>query len=296
MKILSFLNPAKIFRGIRYRNKQRSYDRSAFDLELYLYSRILKNDMLHYGYFSNVNIRAEDISISTMEQAQMHYAERILTALHGQTTGLTLDAGSGMGGLTGLLLHKGIPTEALTPNDHQAEYVTNKYKDLSVHHCKYETFDSQQTFQAIIHSESLQYIPLDAAFEKSAALLARDGQWIITDYFRMNTSGVNTSGHLLQEFRSAVARHGWEIREEVDLTANILPTLKLLQLYADRFALPLKHFIMEKFRYKRPFFYFMTELRASVDEKLNNELAAIDPMKFVSEKKYMLFVLEKRST
>ena len=286
----------RIARAVKYRREQRRYDRSAYDLELWLYSRILSNDMLHYGYFEDPDIAPGSISIADMEEAQHRYAEIVTGGLEDLPEGSrVLDAGCGMGGLTGLLLSSGFETEALTPNDHQAEHVGKKYAGTHVHHCKYEALEDEGPFAAVIHAESLQYIDLEKAFQVSGRILEEDGTWIITDYFRLGESGVNRSGHLLTDFRESVGRNGWEVVEERDMTANVLPTLKLVRLYADRFLLPLKHFALEKFRFKKPFLYAMTgELRDGIDIKLEKELAAIDPEAFKEEKAYMYFKLKKK--
>jgi hypothetical protein len=145
-----------------------------------------------------------------------------------------------------------------------------------------------------VHAESLQYIPLEAAFSVTEGILQKGGRWIITDYFRLHEDGVNSSGHLLEEFRRLLRDRGWQIERETDMTANILPTLKLIRLYADRFLLPLKHFGLEKLRFKKPFWYAMTDsIRADIDEKVGKELAAIDPELFVKEKRYLFFELVK---
>jgi hypothetical protein len=58
--------------------------------------------------------------------------------------------------------------------------------------------------------------------------------------------------------------------------------------------MPLKHFGYEKLRFKKPWLYYMTNrLRESVDKKINKEAASIDPSRFINEKRYMFFVLEK---
>jgi len=291
--LLSLLNPVKILRAKRYQKVQRSYDRSAFDLELYLYSRILRNDMLHYGYFDDPAILPEDISIARMEAAQAQYGQLILSELE-DINGRVLDAGCGMGGLTGLLIGKGFDAQALTPNDHQVEYVRRKYPHTAIHHCRFEDLEGSMSFQAVIHAESIQYIPLDEAFEKMEEILAPGGIWIITDYFRIRDDGVSTSGHLLELFRRRIEAGGWRIRNEYDITPNVLPTLKLIRFYADRFVIPLKHFALEKFRFKRPWWYFMTsDLQNAIEAKMEKELASIDPDKFKEEKRYMLFVLKR---
>ena len=49
--ILKFMNPLEWVRAYRFHRKTKAFDKSEFDLELYFYSKVLKNDMLHYGYF-----------------------------------------------------------------------------------------------------------------------------------------------------------------------------------------------------------------------------------------------------
>jgi hypothetical protein len=49
--IKNFLNPVKIIKAFCFHNKQKKYIRSSSDLELMLYSKILKSDMLNFGYF-----------------------------------------------------------------------------------------------------------------------------------------------------------------------------------------------------------------------------------------------------
>ena len=44
-----FLNPVNWFKAYQFHKENANYDKSSYDLELYLYSKILKNDMLHWG-------------------------------------------------------------------------------------------------------------------------------------------------------------------------------------------------------------------------------------------------------
>jgi len=292
--LLTFLSPAKILRGIRYKKEQRRYDRSQFDLELYLYSRILRNGMLHYGYFEEENIEARDISIGMMETAQEKYATLILDELIG-FEGRVLDAGCGMGGLTGMMLSKEIAVEALTPNKNQIAHVKQQFPDLTTHHCKFEDLNTAESYSAVVHSESLQYIDLQKAFAKTEEILDKNGHWIITDYFRLQDEGINNSGHLHADFLKAVEVYGWTIEKEMDITNNILPTLRLIWLYAERFLKPVKHFALEKFRFKKPWLFFMTaDLHDQLDTKIEKELSSVDPELFKTEKRYMLYVLKRK--
>ena len=79
------------------------------------------------------------------------------------------------------------------------------------------------------------------------------------------------------------------------MTLNALPTLKFAITFIERFLNPLAFFINDKIQYKLPWLFYLTkELRESFSEKSKKELAALDPKEFLNEKKYMLYVLEKK--
>jgi cyclopropane fatty-acyl-phospholipid synthase-like methyltransferase len=291
--ISTFLNPINWFKAYQFHKENANYDKSSYDLELYLYSKILKNDMLHWGYFEDINIAPDAISVRDVEEAQMKYAENIMHLI-GDKQGLVLDVGCGMGGLSAMLKQNGINVEALTPNVNQKNHIETKYQGLICHHAKFEDFKSEQKYKTIINSESLQYINLDSAIEHVDKFMEVDGKWIIVDYFRKNQDGINKSGHLEETFLSKIANKGWKITYEKDITLNVLPMSKFIYMYAERFLIPLKHFAFEKLRYKKAWLYFLTEnLISGIDKKMTKEFAAIDPEKFLREKKYAMYVVER---
>ncbi len=249
--------------------------------------------MLHYGFFEDANIDAECISIKQIEDAQIKYAQNIIDLIV-QKYGLVLDVGCGMGGLSAMLLQNNYEVEALTPNKNQKKHINKKYKDLVCHNCKFEDFVTDKKYNTIVNSESLQYINLDVAIHHINKILDSTGQWIVVDYFRLNEDGINKSGHFLNDFTSKISTQGWKITYQQDITLNVLPTIKFLHLYAERFLVPLKHFAFEKLRFKKAWLYCLTEkLQAKISSKMDKEFAAINPEKFLAEKKYMLFVIKR---
>lgn len=295
MKYLSFLNPLEWIKAFRFSKKQSKFDKSSYDLQLWLYSKILENKMLHYGYFEDVNIRSETISLKQLEDAQLKYAENIVSHVVDKDNPI-LDVGCGMGGLSELLHLKNYNVEALSPNKNQIEFINNNLDYLTTHGCKLEKFKSNKKYGTVINSESLQYISLVDAFNKMDEIILPGGRWIIVDYFRLNNRGINKSSHLLEDFRDLLQKYNWTIIHERDITLNILPTLSYFNMYVERFLLPVKHFAFEVFRYKKPKLYYLTSrLRESIDNKINKERASIDVEMFKNEKKYMFFVLEKNS-
>lgn len=290
--LLKLLNPLSWMKAYAFHKKNNKYDKSAYDLELFFYSKILKNDMLHYGYFENSQIAPEDISIRQFEEAQIRYSENIIAHIN-RHEDRVLDVGCGMGGFSGLLLQHQFKVDALTPNVDQKKYINAKYNEVVVHHTKFEDFHTDQKYGTIINSESLQYIKLEPAFENVEKLLLPGGRWIVVDYFQ-DRLGKRRSPHHLQAFRDKLQAHQWKIVMEEDISMHILPTISLVHMYAERFLLPLQHLAFEKLRYKKSWLYYLTkDERASVIKKMDKEIAVIDPEKFLKERKYMFFVLEK---
>ena len=291
--IKKLINPIELIRAYKFHKKQKKHIKSSQDLELKLYSKIIKTDMLHYGYFDDINIKSDSISIKDLENAQMRYVDIIIEQILNKSEYI-LDVGCGMGGLSNILLNNNLKVEALTPDNNQKEYIKSKSPNLTLHHMKFEDFKSEKKFGTIINSESLQYIDLDIAFESVNHLLNKNGQWIITDYFRNNEDGINQSGHLHEDFLNKVEKHNWKIIHKQDMTLNALPTLKFAITFIDRFLDPLALFINEKIKHKQGWLFYLTkELRIQFSNKSKKELAALDPNKFIKEKKYMLYVLER---
>ncbi|MCJ7449159.1 MAG: class I SAM-dependent methyltransferase [Bacteroidales bacterium] len=288
-----FLNPVEWIKAIKFQRKSSKFDKSAYDLELFLYSKILTNNMLHYGYFEDISVKPETISLKQLEDAQIRYGENIVEQIR-DIHNPVLDVGCGLGGLAELMHNKNLDVEVLTPNKNQIDFINKNYPYLKSHNYKFEHFESGRKYGTIINSESLQYIPLSEAFKQAEKILLPDGKWIISDYFRLNDKGINKSSHLLEDFRQKLKEFNWRVIYERDITMNILPTLILINMYAERFLMPLKHFGYEKLRFKKPWLYYMTNrLRDSIDNKIIKEAAAINPSRFIDEKRYMFFVLEK---
>lgn len=292
--ISGLLNPLKWWKAYQFHQKNKVFDKSSYDLELYLYSQILSNDMLHYGYFKDKDIPADQISFALLEQAQMDYAEKIIASINNKELPV-LDVGCGMGGLSNMLQKRGFQVDALTPNANQKAHIDQKYPEITCHQLKFEDFQSNASFGTIINSESLQYIDLKTAFEKVDKLLTSGGRWIVVDYFREHQEGINKSGHLLSDFLGLIDEYGWKVDHREDITENVLPTIKFANMFAERFLVPVKHFALEKLRYKKAWLYFMAQdFREKVDEKVTKEKASIDPEMFLKEKKYLFFAIDKK--
>ena len=288
-----FFNPVTLVQAYRFHKRTGRYNRTVNDLELKLYSKILENDMLHYGYFDDINIAPDDISIARLEQAQNRYAEIIAGQILDQVLPV-LDVGCGMGGLSIFLLSKGIKAEALTPDRNQIHYIEKLNNGLICHHSRFEEFVSAKKFGTVINSESIQYMNLAMTFRNVDHLISPGGRWIITDVFRIGDKSSTKSGHRITDFLEKIKEHGWQIVYEKDITPHILPTLKLLHMYVNRYLVPLSQYAEEKFTYKKAWLFYLTgNIRQAIAVKSRKEIRAIQPDIFVAEKRYMLYVLQK---
>jgi SAM-dependent methyltransferase len=291
------LNVPAMLRYLREHRPDKSVWDPGDDLELALYGTIFGNNFLHYGYFPDPKIDPETIGFAHLKQAMDDYATLLVQRV--QPGERVLDVGCGMGGLLARLDQAGAQPTGVTPNRAHAAHIKRTWPHVPLIEGTFETVNAGRVaakFDAVINSESFQYIDLDTGMKNVRALLkpaSEGGRWINIDYFRLIPSAKNKSGHLLADFEAACARHGFVVRERVDVTENVLPSLAYGRLLATRFALPLARFGTDKLFLKRPFwaYLFADRVRAKLD---GVKLDTLDPDVFRREKRYILFVLEPR--
>jgi cyclopropane fatty-acyl-phospholipid synthase-like methyltransferase len=265
------------------------------DPQLQLYTRILPDDFLHYGYFDDVQTRPESISLSDLQHAQTRYAERVLE--HVVDTGApVLDVGAGMGGMARMLGERGFSPTALTPDRHQVRYIKATYPEVPViegrfHEVGWPKYDRH--FGTVITAESFQYLFLDNALSVIQNILRPGGRWVMCDYFRRR-SDVAGSGHVWDDFVSAAGAKGWRFSHQEDITGHILPTMAFVQMLGDRFGMSLLGYGVANLQRKRPGLnYVLAEAVADLEAVLGYAVAQSDPERWAADKRYMLLVLER---
>jgi SAM-dependent methyltransferase len=263
----------------------------ADDLELALYDAMLGNDYLHYGYFDPAPDAGEEISLGDIKRAMDAYAGLLASRVaRGQRV---LDVGCGTGGLLGRLVERGANVTGLTPNIAHARHIEAKWPGVPLLRARLEDIDTAgfaPGFDVVITSESFQYVDIDAGMAKIGTIMAPGGKWLVSDYFRLSTDAANRSGHLLDAFQTGLERHEFAVEEQLDITDNVLPTLKYAHHLAANLALPAAKFGVERFMRRRPW------LAALVGGWARRKLAGVrldtlDPAVFARQKRYMLFTL-----
>ena len=95
-------------------------------------------------------------------------------------------------------------------------------------------------------------------------------------------------------FKEKAKKYNWEIIYENDITKNALPTLNFAINFIERFVKPFATFTKNKLKYKYPWIYYLTKhFEKNIKTKSDIQLAALDPQKFISEKKYLFSPSQK---
>ena len=307
------LLPHHVLRWLRRRRTHRRVPTVHANAQLLLYNRMLPGDFLHYGYFDDPGIPPETISFEAIHRAQLRYAEKLVERIDhpGQPV---LDVGSGMGGMLELLRYAGHEVTGLTPDRFQVEHIGRNYPGIPILHCRFEDMLADEAshrirghFGTVIHSESIQYMEPRGVFAVMREILAPGGTWIVADYFRGGEADSGQpvakgprpatrerSGWRLERFRDQLAENGFEITDEADITANVLPTLGFAHLLATRIGLPAIDFATDKLRAKNPAVHYVVENVAQrVRDAARKSTAVIDPVAFAAGKRYILMTIRR---
>jgi len=207
-----------------------------------------------------------------------------------------LDVGCGMGGLLGVLNKRGINVTGLTPDKNQAQHIRRTYPNVLLE-CKLEelsVLEHKKKYGTLITSESLQYLDLKVALPLIDQVLKVQGRWVACDYFRQDAAA-EKSGHYWEYFVKQLDDAGFTITYQQDITPNILPTIAFAHHWSAQVLLPLVEFGEDKLKVKAPgWHYLIKDFLTKMYQKIDKNLATIDPKEFAANKKYVLMVIERK--
>ena len=290
------LLPNHLFRAVRAQSGRRKQPRYANDPQLALLTEILPGGFLHNGYFDDPATAGAEISMAEFGRSQDRYAE-MLVDLAERPDLPVLDVGCGMGGLSRMLHDRGYAPTALTPDGHQAAHIERVYPHIPVIHSKFEHLPHPDAhvgrYGTVITSESLQYLKLPLALPLMRRILAPGGLWVACDMFRIGDSR-GKGGHNWNDFRTQLDEHGWEITYERDITANVMPTLRLIHMFGSDIGTPLLQFGVSKLRGKQPgLHYVLQDVLGMLSQVIKSNLSEVDPDEFLATKKYVLLTMRR---
>jgi len=291
------LHPGHLAKAIKLQRDRKANKRAYDDVHLALLAKLLPGGYLHYGYFDEVDRCPREISVADIERAQKRYAE-LLVDLAKDKSSPVLDVGCGMGTMSKLLLDRGFAPTALTPDRVQVAHISATYPGIPCIRCKFEDLPDADAhagrYGTVFTSESLQYLKLDRALPLMARILNPGGSWIACDYFRVGPHADEKSGHHWDSFAARLGREGWAIDYQRDITAHVLPTLRVAYAWATQFGLPLLKFADLKLRVKQPALHYVLQgVFQQLDGVIDDQLQVINPDVFSSQKSYMLLRIRR---
>ena len=213
------------------------------ELGLVLARQLLDVEDLHYGLWD----ADLPLLLSNLGLAQQRYTDMLLDLIGRQTAAINapriLDVGCGTGHMLQQMLERGYRVDAVNPSAALNRLVHKRLQALGNSETTLlETgFDDipadwpSRPYDLVLFSESFQYIPLAAVFERLPGLLAPAGQAVICDFFRTAGHGQGGTGdrsfgggHLLEEFYRQVEASDLDIERDEDLTSRVSPGIALL--------------------------------------------------------------------
>jgi MPBQ/MSBQ methyltransferase len=190
---------------------------------LKLYLDLSKTNYLHFGLWK----KGDKLTLENFQKAQERYLANLIKFIpKGVKT--ILDVGCGVGGNAVKLSSLGYQVTGICPDPYQ-EQLFRKNTKGAAKFClsTLEKFKTEQKFDLILMSESVQYIPFKDGLRKISQLLKPNGYLLISDYFKKDSakSIPNLPSSFLKQYLYEVNKAGFKVIRQQDITKSITPTL-----------------------------------------------------------------------
>ncbi|MGH1354294.1 MAG: class I SAM-dependent methyltransferase [Thalassovita sp.] len=207
---------------------------------------------LHYGLWNDF-----DLCAANLGPAQEAYTEKLFKLLPDRPLKI-LDIGGGAGVTARKLLDLGHTVEIIVPSAYLAQRCRENAPNATLHEMMFEDFQTDQTFDLCLFSESFQYIPMDISLSRCAQMLTPDGLILIADCFRKpayylpdRTSRVG-GGHPFEDYKKALNTSAFDALSEEDITVDVAPSVQLEQDFFHVIGLGVDRF-NDELQTKKPF-------------------------------------------
>lgn len=275
------------------------------ELGLLLAQQLFKVEDLHYGWWE----AGETPTMSALPAAQQRYNDILLERLSVAPRGArVLDVGCGVGRLVALLSERGYRADGVNPSATMCRMIRERldaqgHQSARVFQCKFEDFpvgEHAHAYDAIVFSESFQYIPMNQSLALVQRLLKPGGTLVICDFFKTAAhgdggpgDGTFGGGHPLAAFAPALAAAKLDVVEHVDITRHMSPNLALVNDLLMNRAVPASRSIGTYLdaRYPKSFKLLKWLMRKKIDKAQRKYLSGHrSPEVFERYKSYRLAV------
>lgn len=192
---------------------------------LNIYSLILENDHLHFGYWP------DDKPLMSLEEAQETMFEK-LVAFMPRPPAKILDVGCGLGLSAALLASKGYHVWAIAPSEELIDYASQHYAQDGVDFWVADFMDQsliekiREEFDIVFFQESLQYLrPLDKVIENASVCLKAQGVFVLSDEVcRSRVLNDKTSVHCIHDIITELSEQKYKIKNLEEIGRNVQST------------------------------------------------------------------------
>ncbi|MFQ5797729.1 MAG: class I SAM-dependent methyltransferase [Bacteroidota bacterium] len=260
---------------------------------------LAKTNYLHAGYWQE----GEELNLKNLQVAQERYVDKLIQFIpRGVQT--TLDVGCGVGGNAIKLKEKGFEVEGLAPDPYQEKlFKKNTSHEIPFHLTTFEDFTSHKKFDLVMMSESVEYIPLKAGFEKSREVLKEEGFLLAADIFKKEDAPEvrhkrRLQPHLLEEYLQCASSFGFRLIKKECISSQVLPTVILGNTAYTDYLQPTLKTIFLALKTGRPWLYRLIKLlyRPQVKSlEMFLEKSPISTEPFLKYLTYMIFLFQKNS-
>lgn len=261
------------------------------DLEALFSQTLYGHGYLHYGYWENGN--PAHASLESLGKAQAYYFDKLLEKIP-EGVNTILDVGSGTGSNAAGLIKQGYVVDCVCPSPNLNKIAATKLPESSkIHECKFEDFENDKNYDALIFAESFHYIHADIALKK--ALKYCQKHIIIFDYFRKedseNTQRISHRQfcHLIQDSFSK----DYEIVYDEDVTTKIIPTFFVLDSISNAHFKPFIRTAVARFKQDHPVYNFLFSKLVNKISYFGNK-TSISQQRFVEKYEYRMMLLSKK--
>jgi SAM-dependent methyltransferase len=172
---------------------------------------------LHYGLFES----SDESLVSAQERSTRLLLDRLPAP-----PSRVLEVGIGLGTLLDLLTRLGYSAEGITPDAVQLAAARARFgESVRATVASLQEFASPGRYEVFLFQESSQYIDGEALFAKVRALAAPTARVLVLDEFALSSGDTPGALHRLADFLAAAERHGFRLREDLDVSGQAAPTV-----------------------------------------------------------------------